>query len=300
MTDIDNIELLPEPSKIRLNDPQQVDYELHREELLTWALERGKDPDTKDGYSFETVRTRAHRLDEFYRWVWERDGEYTTHMTPEDATGYLRHLANSESSNSYKSSVKNSIRMLFKCRNHEKGDDVEWNAEIDYTTGGGTEPPTEILTREEIGKLKNAAEEYGSIPHYNSLSPEERDQWKGYLAQRLSKSKDEIVKADWDRVNGFKYESLLKVAYEAALRPWEVKQASLEWIDTENWILRIPKDAGEDRSAWKVALTEETAAVLRAWLNEREQYEKYDGTEALWLTRERNRYETKALNYLFD
>jgi site-specific recombinase XerD len=37
---------------------------------------------------------------------------------------------------------------------------------------------------------------------------------------------------------------------------------------------------------------------LRRWLDERENYSKYDGTDAVWLTREANPYSSQSLRYL--
>lgn len=297
----DVISVVPEPSEKMLNKKQIVDYEFHRERLITWALACGKDPDTEEGYAVETVRTRAYRLDEFYRWIWDREDGYTRWITPEHATEYLQYLATLDCSNSYRSSVQNAIQMLFDWRNQEQGDDIEWDADIDYTTNNSQEPPSDVLSGDEIRKLKSAAAQLGSIPHYNSLSADERSKWKSYLAQRFDKPKQEITKDEWDRANGFKYQSLVQVSLDAGLRPFEVAEASVDWVDTEMWILRIPAETTEsDRSTWEIALSEETAGVLRGWLQEREQYEKYDGTDALWLTRRGNRYGTRSLNYLFD
>lgn len=88
LEDIDNddITLVPEPSHERLLPRQQEAYKLHRKQLLKWALDRGKDPANGDGYAHETVRSRAYRLDEFYRWVWEHEDGYTTNITADHAT----------------------------------------------------------------------------------------------------------------------------------------------------------------------------------------------------------------------
>jgi hypothetical protein len=59
---------------------------------------------------------------------------------------------------------------------------------------------------------------YGSVPHYNSVTPEERDRWKTYLAQRLQKPKEEITVKDWEKVRSFKYTSMIHVALDAGLR----------------------------------------------------------------------------------
>jgi len=49
-----------------------------------------------------------------------------------------------------------------------------------------------------------------------------------------------------------------------------------------------------------VSLTETTTEYLARWLEERELYDKYDDTNALWLTRHGNPYRSKSLNLLLD
>lgn len=94
--------------------------------------------------------------------------------------------------------------------------------------------------------------------------------------------------------------SLVAVGLDAGLRASEAEQASTQWVDTEDWMLRISKDEDADRKEWEVVLSEKTAAVLRKWLEQRANYEKYDDTDALWLTQKGNPYSTNALNYVFE
>lgn len=83
MEEIDDIRLVPEPTAELLNPRQYLDYESHREDFLRWSLAMGKDPDRGEGYSTHTVRGRAYRVDQFYRWIWEEYSGYTTTITHE-------------------------------------------------------------------------------------------------------------------------------------------------------------------------------------------------------------------------
>lgn len=70
-------------------------------------------------------------------------------------------------------------------------------------------------------------------------------------------------------------------------------------MDVENELLRIPKqESSKNRENWEVALRTKTAQLLDRWLEERQQYEKYRDSDAIWLTRERNRYNKQSLRYI--
>lgn len=212
----------------------------------------------------------------------------------------MREVAASDKSQSYKATVQKAIQTLFKWRNYERGDDISWQLDMTFTTDGTERKPNNYLTKDERKRLREAAIEYGSIPNYTSLTPDERDKWKGHLAQRFEKPKEDVELDDWERANDYKIASLVAVGLDAGLRASEVEQASTEWVDTEDWMLRIPKGEDADQEEWKVILSEKTAAVLRKWLEQRTNYEKYDDTDALWLTQQGNPYSRNALNYVFD
>lgn len=61
-----------------------------------------------------------------------------------------------------------------------------------------------------------------------------------------------------------------------------------------------PKKTVKDGESAEIALTERTVNALRRWLEERENYAKYDDTDAIWLNRKKNRYNSDTLNYLLD
>lgn len=147
--------------------------------------------------------------------------------------------------------------------------------------------------------IRDAALEYGSIPTYNNLTPPERDRWKAYLAQRFEKPKSDVTPDDWERANGWKFPSLVWVSLDAGLRPIEVERSRTSWIDVDNRLLRIPKEeSSKNQEHWKVGLSDRSAEILGRWVQQRGTYAGYDDTDAIWLTREQNRYNKYSLRTL--
>lgn len=298
---VEGIVLVPKPSQEYLNDHQLVDYRDHRRKFVKWALNMGKDPKHADGYAHSTVRQRAYRLDKFYRWVWdERDG-YTLEIRTDHADNYMNHLVYQENTTTYNASCQKAIKLLFKWKSFTHGQSIEWEPQIKFTQNTGSTQPRDFLTRKERRKVGEAALEHGTIPHYNSLTPEQRDQWKIYLAQRFGKPKSEIGLDDWKRANSWKIPSLTWVSLDAGFRPVEVGRAKTSWVDLENGILRIPReDSSKNEENWSVSLRDRTVNLLEKWLAERETREKYGDSDKLWLTRKGNPYNTQSLNALLD
>lgn len=301
MPDITDITLIPGPTADRLNQRQMADYRDHRERCIRWLLAVGKNPKNADGYAFQTVKNRSFRMDQFYRWVWEQDGGYTTQVDTEHADEWMLVLAyDDEYSTAHKDACLKAVRMLFKWRHHELGAE-EWVPQIRFSSGDDSSRPRDYLTMEERVAIKEAALEYGSIPSYGNLTPESRDRWKAYLAQRFEKPKSAVSPSDWDRANGWKIPSLVFCSMDAGLRPIEVERATTSWVDVENGVLRIPRDeSSKNKENWIVGLSDRTATVLDRWLRERENYELYDDTDTLWLTRQGNPYQSASLKYVLE
>jgi len=300
MTDLDGIRMVTEPSREYLNERQLVDYRSKREACLNWLLTFGKDPEKVEGYARTTVKARAARMDLFYRWTWDEEGRYVADPTHEHADAFLRHLAYEDRSNADRSNYQKALQMLMKWRHHELGHD-EYEPAITFYTDDSASQPRDYLTREERSLVREASLEYGSIPGYNDLSPEQRDRWKAYLAQRFEKPKSEVSPKDWDRANGWKIPSLVSASLDAGLRPIEVKRARTHWVDVPNQVLRIPKDeSSKNTENWIVSIQERTAEMLERWLRERETYAMYDDTDELWLTRQGNPYQSRSLKHVLE
>lgn len=287
------ITIVPEPTQERLNDKQHVDYRNHRERWIKWLLNLGKNPEKAEGYSYDVARRRAHDSDVFYRYVWTEHTEgYTTNVRPEHADAYMRELAYGDHSESHKSNVQKSLMSLFRWR------DDDWDPDITFS-GGSQTAPRDYLTREERTKLREAVLQYDSIPAYSAMTPAERDRWREYLAYQLEKPVSEVSPDDFEAAEGYKYASIVCVSLDCGLRPVEVERATTGWVDTENAVLRIPKeDSSKNRDNWTVSLSHSTAELLANWLIERELYDRYEGTDALWLTRHGNPYGSSSLKGL--
>ena len=297
---VDGVPLVPDQTAENLNQRQELAYREHRRQLISWMNDLGKTPEKAVGYAESVVRTRTYRLDSFYRWVWDRE-EFTTEITTDHANGWMRWLARQDYKESYKTCCQKAVKTLFKWQRHDKGRDIEWDPVITYSDPSTQYQPRDYLERDERKALRQAAMEYKTIPHYNALTPEERDEWKAHLAQRFTKSKTEITKSDWSRANSFKFPSMIYTALDAGLRPVEIGRARVQWVDLENGMLRIPTEQStKNRDNWRVPLRDDTVAFLRQWLDERSNYDKYADSDRIWLTRECNPYSSTSLNHHFE
>ncbi len=154
------------------------------------ARTRGN-PGKAEGYSHSTVKNRINRLDLFSRFVWEREGRFIQELTTKHADSWMRYLARQDHKESTKCHYQKAAQTLFKWKRCARNQDTEWNPEIEYSDPSTSYQPRDYLTKQDRRRLREAAMEYGSIPHYNSVTPAEREQWNIYLAQRrLQKPKE--------------------------------------------------------------------------------------------------------------
>jgi len=301
-TRIHGVPLVTEKSYEFLNPRQVEAYRSHREQLIRWMLNLGKDPEQGKGLAEGTVRPRAYRLDDFYRYVWiDLDEGYTTDLTTGHADEYMRDIAVRDYSAVYKAGIQKALKTLFKWQQFQYGKDVDWEPELTFTDSSGSHSQGDYLVLEEREKLRQASLEHGSIPHYDTVTPEQRDRWKAYLAQRFGKPKAEIGIDDWDRANSFKIPSLIHMSLDAGFRPIEVHRAQVSWLDLDSGVFRVPKaESSKNTDYWTGSLRADTVTYLRKWLEERRQYDKYDDSDAIWLTRDSTRYSSQSLNRLLN
>jgi len=296
---VEGIVLIPGPTRDQLNERQLIAYKSHRKELIKWLSRMGKSPEKMEGYAYDTARNYATILDKFYRWVWSDVGSYTTDIGHEQGESYLRELvvADDEYSNSHLHNVKLALMAYFRFRS----DTEEWDPELPIQSPSDALQPKNYVTMEERTALREAALEIGTVPAYAALSPDERDEWRRFLARRFGKPVGEVTQSDWKRANGFKYPSIVHVSLDAGLRPIEVGRAQTYWVDVGNSVLRIPADeSSKNEENWTVSLRRETAEYLARWLEEREMYDKYENTDQLWLTRHSNPYSSSSLRYVLE
>ncbi|MFC4246272.1 site-specific integrase [Natribaculum luteum] len=295
MKDYNEPTILTNPTKKMLNAREQKLYRKHREKLIRWLANCGKDLDKFEGYSGRTVKMTADRLDMFYRWVWQNQTNgFTIDITHDHADAYVDYLRKyKDSSTSDKKKHVMCVKRLFKWRHDEHDGDL-WKPDVTFTTTNSN--PQDYLDREERRKIRSASLKHGEVPELEDIEPGELDYWKQVLAQRLGKPKHEISSDDWGDANSWKIPSLVWVSLDAGLRPAEVEKASTSWFRPQKAVLQIPKnDAVKSRDNWEVALRHDTAEVLEAWLEEREQIEAYNDTDRIWLNREGNPYQSASL-----
>lgn len=223
-------------------------------------------------------------------------------MLPAHADEYARQLVHRDLTRSAKENTVKALKLLFRWREWEFGEDcAPWESPVTFSQSDGAATPRDFLTKEERGKIREAALEYGSVPHYNSLTPPERTAWKRHLAQRYGMSTVQVGPETFERANGFKIPSLVWASLDAGLRPIEVARATVQWVDVENGILRIPaEESSKGTEHWRTSLQPQTAEFLGRWLEERKLRSKYEESDRLWLTRQGNPYRSTALKYVLN
>ncbi|ESS05703.1 MAG: site-specific recombinase XerD [uncultured archaeon A07HB70] len=266
------VPLVTDKSREYLNPRQEVDYREFRRNLAEWLYNVGKNPGKAEGYSDSVVQTTMNRLDLFFRYVWDQEQRYTTSIGTEDADDWMTALAKRDDlSESSCCHYQKAAHKYFKFLRNEKGRDVEWTPTIEFSDPSTNYQVHEYLTREERTRLREAVMDYETIPHYNSLSPEERTRWKKKLAQKLQKPASKVTKQDFLQANSFKYPSMIYVALDIGARPCEINRMNTSWLDLQNSVLRVPKEeAAKNREEWICPLKDETVRILERWLYERD------------------------------
>jgi site-specific recombinase XerD len=168
VADLEGITVVPEPTEERLGQRQLFEYRDTREQCLSWLLARGKAPDRASGYARSTVKCRAYRIDQFYRWVWDDNAGYTTNVGHEEADRWLEAIAQQNKSAAHKNNCLKAVQMLLKWREHEHGLDP-YEPALRFEQEPATQP-RDYLTREKRGAIRDAALEYGAIPAYDGYS----------------------------------------------------------------------------------------------------------------------------------
>jgi len=294
--EIQGVTLIPEDSRAYLNQRQLIDYRDFREQWIKWLLTLGKDPEKGKGYAQATARRRACDTDVFYRWCWQNQTDgYTLDIEHDHADAYSQHLALEDYSDTHRANIQKSLKCLFRYRT----DTDEWEPQISFSGNSSQRRPKDYLTREERQKIREASLEWGTVPSRSHLSADQREQWDNVLATRLRKPADEITREDYRKANGFKIPSLVNTGLDAGLRPAEIGEARVSWVDLDNAVLRIPsEEAVKHRDNWVVPIRERTARYLEKWLNERRLYDRYADTDRVWLTREGEPYGSRSLKYV--
>lgn len=299
LADDRHIRIVPQSTEGKLTEQQFVDYHEYRKNFLSHLLQVGKDMNKALGYSPYTVYADSYRQARFDEWAWEQEDRYNIPPTQNDASEYLEHIAFSDKSQTCKGKIQEALRRYSKWLQHKYGQD-EWEFSWSFDgSGQSSAQPQDFLSVDERRMIRQAALNEGSIPSWDGLTLNERKEWAGYIAQLRDKPIEEVTKDDWDKIDGWKITSMVWTSLDAGLRPIEVGRARTSWVDTENDVLRIPReDSAKNDGNWTVSITERTSSALERWLNEREMYDRYEDTDTLWLTFRGNPYGSKSLGRL--
>lgn len=274
-----------------------ADYESWKRDVVVWLETEGRDPERLRGYAESTVRQSNYKIDQLMRWLWQQRG-YTTEFTPDDADAFMReHGRHGHSQDANLNTYVKTIKRLFTYYNREKGKSYEWECKLELNEPSVTN--RDYFKQHEFRPLYEAALEHGTVKHYASCSPAERDELRAHLAQRFELPKEEVSKAEFARANSFKIPSLVSVSFDCGLRPVEIERSRRRWFHLDEAVLKIPKaESSKNEDNWECVLSNKSVRTLRQWLDERARYEEYEDTDSVWLNKGQNPYSSKSLNYL--
>jgi len=281
------------------------DYESFKEDFLVWLATKGKRPFRGDGYADTTVHTTHYKVEMAYRWLWEQEGEYTTSFDGEKGEAFIDTLVTKspKTDNEIKIFIK-CLKRLFKWFDNTTGKNYDWSySKSDQLRSEDNSKSIHYFRQWELGELYDAALDFGSFKSYRNkgMSDEERKRLTIYLAQRFEKPKEEIGAADFEKANSWKFPSLASMSIDLGLRPIEVGRASVNWLNLSENEVVIPHDEStKNTEPWECALSNRSVNALERWLEERRQYDLYDETDALWVTKYGNPYDSSSLNRLLD
>jgi site-specific recombinase XerD len=293
-----------EPTKEDLENFAKIhreDYEDFKKEFIHWLLRCGKKPFKNIGYAEDTAQTTHYKTDQIYRWKWEQEGEFTKEFTPDDAEKFIDMLVSETTfaDREVRDFIK-TIKRLFKWRSDKGGVDHDWSySKTEQLQQQGISKRRHYFETHEMSQLYEAAIEENAVKSYHNVSPEERDKLKTHLSQRFGKPKSEIGPDDFERANSWKFPALIAASIDLAFRPIEIKRSNTRWLRLHEKKVVIPKDeSSKGEETWECVLSERSAHALQRWLKERQSYEKYEDTDAIWLTKYGNPYTADSLNDL--
>ena len=281
--------------------PRHVqDYRDFKEEYVGWFVTIGKNPNKREGYSPKTVEQISMKTDQMFRYFWKVTSSYTTSMDQDDADQLMKAVERGDWGDATVLIFKKTVKRYFKWLKHQKQTDyTDWDCPVSVSEKERTE--RDYLRRHEFDKLYNATLSYGSVKNYGECTPEERDSFKAVLAQRYEMPKKQVGRDTFSRANSWKIPSLIATTLDVGLRPVEIGDAKTSWVNLSDKAIDIPaREATKSDNDWKCSISTTTARALERWLDERDAYEKYDGSDNLWLNRIGNPYTSSSLNYLLD
>jgi len=296
---------MTETAKRQFEDPVLVG--LVRGEFLDWMLEDGKEKDDggRTGLSLSGAKNTLYRLDQVQRFCHNRFDHNPLDVTPQEAEEFADALIDDEwpkrngepRSDDDKRKLIEALEKYFEFQAEQNGQQ-SWKAQ--YKPSQSYYESYDEFRLAERFQLRETALEYGSLPAYSKVSPEQRTQIKRYLSQKLGVPMNEITPSDWERnSNGLHEASLIWAAFDLGLTPKEVSNATFDWFDLTAGTVNIPREEeSKDRQDEDLALLPDTVQLLREWRKERKHLERYEDTDLIWLNQAGNPYSSGPLNRL--
>jgi integrase len=280
------------------------EYRTFKQDFIDWLEAEGKNPLKGIGYSENTIKQTHYKIEEVLRWIWERDDEFTTKIPEDTADEFITEHMTEYSDNPLLDFIK-SIKRFYEYKNQTKDALHDWEYEHKDELSPNPEGNRTIdyFKKHEMEAIYKAAIELGSIRSYDNkhMTDQERDQISAHLAQRFEKPKSEIGPEDFDRANSWLMPSIISTCIDVGLRPIEVGRAKVQWVNIQDNSIIIPaRESTKNDEPWECKISNKTAMALKNWIEEREQYEKYDGRDNLWLTTHGNPYSSTSLNPMLD
>ena len=194
------------------------------------------------------------------------------------------------------------IKRLFSWFDVAHATDHEWDhSKTDQLKQQGTSKRRHHFEEDELSELYDAAVEYGSLRSYHSVSPTERDQLMEYLSQRFGKPNGEVSPDDFDPASSWKFPSLVSIGVDLGLRPIGIERASTNCLRPTDQKVVIPRDeSSKGNNPRECVLSPRASRALQRWMRERRGHEKYADTDAIWLTKYGNSYQSASLNDLLN
>lgn len=282
------------------------DYKQYKTTFIRWLMNEGKDTYRGEGFSDSTIRTTHYKIEEVYRWVWEREEEFTKDITPEQATELIDFLMRrTDHPDSYVYTFEKCIRRLFKFKREKQNRQIpEWDHDIPVEPSRNSDKSEHIKDRfypDEMNRLYEAALEEYSIKSYHNMTPDERAELKRFISQQQGIKLEDVSKDDFKNVSSWKYPSIVSVTCDLGLRPIEVGKMQTSWLDLERNNINIPaRKSTKNKESWSCEISSMSRNALENWLQERQSYEKYNGESEVWLTKYENRYNARNLNRVLD
>jgi integrase len=305
MTTSSEFEFLRPKDRERLNYRQAVVYQDLLEEYIEWLSTTGKNPNKGEGYSDETVTRRLTSIRQIIYWALENE-ETSLSLTEAEADAFVDALADDEyrcnDGQPYGTNAKrkfnDTLRSWFRWQNGGIDESV-WEPNIEFNDRIPANP-ADPFSKDERPQIYDASLTYKTTPEYGNLSPTERDRRKATIVQELGKSKEDVIPKDFEQINRcWKIPSLISSTLDLGFRPCEIGRAVIDWLRLDKQEVHIPpEDAAKNREHWKIPIRERTARDLQLWCEQRDEREKYDGCDEIWLNRKGNPYTSANLNYL--